>query len=271
MILTHRNHETTAHYDLRDSMSNVADAAQQILRILSDETESNQLAFQLFAANDHTKISTALCDAFLIAAVNEAEIGEDEADESKEFLLAGTELDLKFNGRSQNVEACKYQAGETTWAGCEVLEHATEFTVTIPQADPDALAALCACLNHRFWNSSAPVDFEEESLNPTGSEFLFLDQNGKRCSGQPESEDGISLEPEYSGDGDSVYFAQNFGSDIEYEPWDSIPTVASNVSCIWILALLAKVKWEDLDRFDVRGHEVELEQLIKDAFDYFSE
>ena len=248
-------------------MNDLSSVAVEIMRILGEEQSDKEEAFRLFYTQEGTAISDALCDAYMRAAVSENFCDEDDVVEMKATLLAGTELDIKFRGTSENVEACQYVDGETTWAGCEVLESVTEFTMNIPAGDRKSLAAVCACLKHRFWNSSAPMDFDEESLNDKGSEFLFLDQEGKRCSGQPE--DG-AIDPEYSGDGDSVYYARNFGSDLEYEPWDSIPDVVAGVHCLWILALVAQTQWADLSEYDVRGHEAELEQLKTKAFSYFS-
>ncbi len=248
-------------------MSN--EIAAKIISLLGSPSDAES-AFKLFYKHGRPAMSGILCDTYLRLAVAENIIEDDDVAQCKEHLLEGTELDIKFRGSSENVEACKYVDGETTWTGCEVLGSKTEFTMTIPAGDVEALAAACACLKHSFWNSSAPIEFDEESVGDESSEFLFLDKEGKRRTGQPESADGGAIDPEYSGDGDSVYYARNFGSDLEYEPWDNIPDLVAGVHCLWILALIADVQWADLAKYDVSGHEAELEELIKSSFTYFS-
>ncbi len=226
-------------------------------------------AFSSFYAAASSELATDLLNSWLASAVGDGSISEDEVAECKESMGAGAEIDVTFTGHSENVEPCLFQGGGEQRPGCEVLESNTEFTVTIPAGDANALATICACLEANFWNSTGGLDFMEESLSDESSEFYYLGADGTRQSGEPEASNGEYMEPEHSGDGESVYYARSFASAAEFSSWDGIPGVAASVPCVWILALLANVQWSDLAGFDSGGHQREIDGLIQGAFTYY--
>lgn len=244
--------------------------ADEMIRLLAGSSAEKEEAFALFHAHTDPDFAGVLLDTWLALAVAEGNIAEDEVSECKSTLESGTDVEITFTGHSENIEPCLFKDGDKKWPGCEVLESNTDFAVEVPTCDATALAAVCACLAANFWNSTAPLDFTEESMSDESSEFWFLGQDGKRQSGQPETTEGVCVEPEYSGDGESVYYARNFSTAASFSPSDFLPDVVAGVPCVWILAVLAKVQWSDLAAFDAEGHLQEIEKLIQGSFSYFS-